>query len=210
LPFFSHFVLRFTHGKLIPLSEKEPANRLSEKRYQFPVRNTKWLKNGKLRRAILSAFYNISQRNFGILLILWCSFKLWWNFCLDLSRSIFCSLGNRYIALSWTQRCVKYWQGEYIKYWLIKKFKKIFDFVKRTICCSWALAEFKAASSILKLHVKENNLAKMIKLQISYNQFGRKWFNSPQNNEFYFDFVLSNIKIINAACFYMNLSLNSV
>jgi hypothetical protein len=50
---------------------------------QFPVRNTKWLKNGKLRRAILSAFYNISQRNFGIVLILWCSFKLWWNFCLD-------------------------------------------------------------------------------------------------------------------------------
>ena len=27
------------------------------KRYQFPVRNTKWLKNGKLRKAILSAFY---------------------------------------------------------------------------------------------------------------------------------------------------------
>jgi Golgi nucleoside diphosphatase len=50
---------------------------------QFPVRNTKWLKNGKLCKAILSAFYNISQRNFGILLILWCSFKLWWNFCLD-------------------------------------------------------------------------------------------------------------------------------
>jgi hypothetical protein len=34
-------------------------------------------------KAILSAFYNISQRNFGILLILWCAFKLWWNFCLD-------------------------------------------------------------------------------------------------------------------------------
>jgi hypothetical protein len=50
---------------------------------QFPVRNTKWLKNGKLRKAILSAFYNISQRNFGILIILWCSFKLWWNFGLD-------------------------------------------------------------------------------------------------------------------------------
>jgi hypothetical protein len=50
---------------------------------QFPVRNTKWLKNGKLRMAILSAFYNILQRNFGILLILWCSFKLWWKFCLD-------------------------------------------------------------------------------------------------------------------------------
>jgi hypothetical protein len=30
-----------------------------------------------------SAFYNISQRNFGLLLILWCSFKLWWHFCLD-------------------------------------------------------------------------------------------------------------------------------
>jgi hypothetical protein len=39
--------------------------------------------NCKFRRAILSAFYNISQRNFGILLILWCSFNLWWNFCLD-------------------------------------------------------------------------------------------------------------------------------
>ena len=69
----------------------------SKKRYQFPVRNTKWLKNGKLRRAILSAFYNISQRNFGILLILWCSFKLWEKFCLDLSRSKFCLLGNRSI-----------------------------------------------------------------------------------------------------------------
>jgi hypothetical protein len=40
-------------------------------------------KNGKLRRAIFSSVYNILQRNFGILLILWCSFKLWWNFCLD-------------------------------------------------------------------------------------------------------------------------------
>jgi hypothetical protein len=50
---------------------------------QFPMRNTKWLKNGKFRKAILSAFYNILQRNFGILLIVWCSFKLWWIFCLD-------------------------------------------------------------------------------------------------------------------------------
>jgi hypothetical protein len=50
---------------------------------QFPVRNTKWLKNGKFRKAMLSAFYNISQRNFGTLLILWCCFKLRWNFCLD-------------------------------------------------------------------------------------------------------------------------------
>jgi hypothetical protein len=39
--------------------------------YQFPICNTKWLKNGKLCKAILSALYNISQRNFGILLILW-------------------------------------------------------------------------------------------------------------------------------------------
>jgi hypothetical protein len=53
--------------------------------------------NYKLRKAILSAFYNISQRNFGILLLLWCSFKLWWNFCPDLSRSKFHSKGERSI-----------------------------------------------------------------------------------------------------------------
>jgi hypothetical protein len=35
---------------------------------QFPVCNTKWLKNGKLRKAILSAFYNISQRNNFVML----------------------------------------------------------------------------------------------------------------------------------------------
>jgi hypothetical protein len=39
--------------------------------------------NCKLRKAILSAFYNISQRNFGILLRNIYSFKLWWYFCLD-------------------------------------------------------------------------------------------------------------------------------
>jgi hypothetical protein len=66
--------------------------------YQFPVCNAKWLKNGKFRKAILSAFYNISQRNFGILLILWCSFKLWWNACPDLSRSKFHSIGERSIV----------------------------------------------------------------------------------------------------------------
>jgi hypothetical protein len=71
--------------------------RFLKKSYRFPVRNTKWLKNCKLRRAILSAFYNISQRNVGILIVLWCSFKLWWNVCLDLSRSKRCSLGNRSI-----------------------------------------------------------------------------------------------------------------
>jgi hypothetical protein len=79
LPFFSHFALR--GGNWQP-------NTLWG--CQFPVRNAKWLtENGKLRKAILSAFYNISQRNFGILLILWCSFKLWWNFCLDLLGSKF-------------------------------------------------------------------------------------------------------------------------
>jgi hypothetical protein len=40
--------------------------------------------NWKFRKPyIIGRFYNISQRNFGILLILGCSFKLWWNFCLD-------------------------------------------------------------------------------------------------------------------------------
>jgi hypothetical protein len=52
---------------------------------------------GKLRKAILSAFYNNLQRNFGILLILRCSFKLWWNFCPDLSRSKFHLKGERSI-----------------------------------------------------------------------------------------------------------------
>jgi hypothetical protein len=40
--------------------------------------------NWKFRKAILYAFYNISQRNFGILLI--CdalSSCAWWHFCLD-------------------------------------------------------------------------------------------------------------------------------
>ena len=65
LPFFSHFVLyaweidTFFHKAV----------------YKFPVRNTKRLKNDKLCRDILLfAFYNTSQRNFGILLILWCFF----------------------------------------------------------------------------------------------------------------------------------------
>jgi hypothetical protein len=41
-------------------------------------------KTANFAKAILSAFYNILQRNFGILLILWCSFKLWWNCCQNL------------------------------------------------------------------------------------------------------------------------------
>jgi hypothetical protein len=51
LPFFSHLVYYKLPGM------------------QNDWCNAKWLKNGKLRKAILSAFYNISQRNFGILLI---------------------------------------------------------------------------------------------------------------------------------------------
>jgi hypothetical protein len=50
--------------------------------------------NCKLRKAILPAFYNILPRTFGILLILWCSFKLWWNFCLDLLSSKFWLIGE--------------------------------------------------------------------------------------------------------------------
>jgi hypothetical protein len=49
----------------------------------------KMTENYKFRKAILSAFYSISKRNFGILLILWCAFKLWWRFCLDLLSSKF-------------------------------------------------------------------------------------------------------------------------
>jgi hypothetical protein len=83
LPFFSHFVL-----------QTNILHQFDQTDYQFPVCNAKWLKNGKLRKPIF-AFYNISQRNFGILLILWCSFKLWWNFCPDLSRSKFHSKGGK-------------------------------------------------------------------------------------------------------------------
>jgi hypothetical protein len=57
--------------------------------------------NCKLRKAILSAFYNILQRNFGILLILWCSFKLWWNFCLHLLSSKFWLFGEWSIDANW-------------------------------------------------------------------------------------------------------------
>jgi hypothetical protein len=54
--------------------------------------------NCKLRKAILSAFYNILQRNFGILLIL----------CLDLLSSKFWLIGEwsiysygDYLIISW-------------------------------------------------------------------------------------------------------------
>jgi hypothetical protein len=67
-----------------------------EKGINFPrVIQNDWKTANFAGLYILSGFYNILQRNFGILLILWCSFKLWWHFFLDLSRSKFCSLGNR-------------------------------------------------------------------------------------------------------------------
>ena len=43
----------------------------------FPVCNTNIYKICELRRAIFSTFYNISQPNFAVLLILRCSFQLW-------------------------------------------------------------------------------------------------------------------------------------
>jgi hypothetical protein len=98
-----------THGKLILFSESG---------INFPrVIHTKWLKNGKFRSAVLSAFYNILQRNFGILLILWCSFKLWWHFCLDLSRSEFCSLGNRSILLRKSTPRLTWQQHRWVVCW---------------------------------------------------------------------------------------------
>jgi hypothetical protein len=78
------------------------------------VCNAKWLNNGKLRKAILSAFYNILQRNFGILLILWCSIKLWWNFCPDLSTSKFHLKGEKSIDLRLWE-WVNVWQLETMK-----------------------------------------------------------------------------------------------
>jgi hypothetical protein len=47
----------------------------------FPVRNTKSYKICKFRRAIFSSFYNISQSNFAILLILTCSSSCGDGFC---------------------------------------------------------------------------------------------------------------------------------
>jgi hypothetical protein len=65
--------------------------------FPFVIQND-WKTANFARLYILSAFYNISQQNFGILLILWCSFKLWWNFCPDLSRSKFHLKGERSIG----------------------------------------------------------------------------------------------------------------
>ena len=67
--------------------------------------------NCKFRKAILSAFYNIPQRNFGILLILWCSFKLWWNFCLDLFRSKFSLLRKWSNTTRVAKTLIQIWTG---------------------------------------------------------------------------------------------------
>ena len=47
------------------------------------ARNTKVYKICELCKAIFSAFYNISQPNFAILLILVCSFREYTFFCQD-------------------------------------------------------------------------------------------------------------------------------
>ena len=81
------------------------------------------MKNGKLRRATLSAFYNISQRNFGILL-----FQAVMEF---LSRSKFCSLDNRSIALCYVSTYFSpcsvsfVLSGEYIQYSPLINFRLI-------------------------------------------------------------------------------------
>ena len=56
------------------------AGLFSEKKDQFWSRNTKIY---KICKGFIFPNYNISQRKFGILLILGCCFKLWWYFCLD-------------------------------------------------------------------------------------------------------------------------------
>ena len=45
--------------------------------YQFSLRNTKIYKICNLHRLTFSTFYNVSQPNFAILLILGCSSMLW-------------------------------------------------------------------------------------------------------------------------------------
>jgi hypothetical protein len=50
--------------------------------------------NCKFRKAILSAFYNILQRNFGILLNFVMLFQAVMKFCLDLLRSKFWLIGG--------------------------------------------------------------------------------------------------------------------
>jgi hypothetical protein len=94
--FFSHFFVLQRHCRWILegiINTAPNPSRLSISRLLSKI-----TENCKLRKAIFSAFYNISQRNFGILLILGCSFKLWWNFCLDLFRSKFSLLRKWSIA----------------------------------------------------------------------------------------------------------------
>jgi hypothetical protein len=63
LHIFSMFVLR---GEIVTIFEP--------KMVTISARNTNILKICKLRKAIFSLFYNISQPNFAILLISLCSF----------------------------------------------------------------------------------------------------------------------------------------
>jgi hypothetical protein len=78
--------------------------------------------NCKFRKAILSAFYNMLKRNFGILLILWCSFKLWWNFCLDLLSSKFWLIGDWSIVRKLVYFKYLGFSRVFVIYFIIRKF----------------------------------------------------------------------------------------
>jgi hypothetical protein len=108
--------------------------------------------NCKLRKAILSAFYNFLQRNFGILLIVWCSFKLWWNFCLDLLSSKFWLIGEWSIASNISYKLFKTWnfcmQNSYCD-------RRNFDSVNQTlhIWTQWPCQSFLAIADKTRLSV---------------------------------------------------------
>ena len=68
----------------------------------FPVRNTKWLK----KRQTSQGYIIRILQHFEILLILWRSFKLWWNFCLDQNLDLLIWNANM-AAVTSCKRCTK-------------------------------------------------------------------------------------------------------
>jgi hypothetical protein len=129
--------------------------------YQFPVCSAKWLKNGKLRKAILSAFYNISQRNFGILLILWCSFKLWWNFGPGF-RSKFHSKGERSIAQK--------------KFYYLTPLKYAYTMFSPRI--TWAYVWFRLRSAVIMKIKTDRNCIKWLMNKIGKRNVWNSWITS--------------------------------
>jgi hypothetical protein len=145
--------------------------------------------NCKLRKAILSAVYNISQRNFGILLILWCSFKLWWNFCLDQNLVYYASgqlhLFSTGIASTWCRTCNIYprWISfEFISWivialifpWTDESFAIFRDSWKDWIvreCILWRLEGYKQFAG-------NNDYPStfLVKLKFTYRAWERRWF----------------------------------